>query len=83
MKKHIALILAAGTLLLAGCCTNHHVTQWEYKKVGSIEEANKAAADGWIVSDYSTYIEGSHLNGSMPDTRYDWGEVYLLKRPKH
>jgi hypothetical protein len=31
MKKSIALILAAGTLILAGCCTARHVTQWEYK----------------------------------------------------
>ncbi|MGO8765819.1 MAG: hypothetical protein ACLQSR_11890 [Limisphaerales bacterium] len=33
MKKSIALIFAASTLFLAGCCTTHHVTQWEYKVV--------------------------------------------------
>ena len=33
MKKSIALIFAASTLFLAGCCTTHHVTQWEYKGV--------------------------------------------------
>ena len=31
MKKSIALIFVAGTLILAGCCTAPHVTQWEYK----------------------------------------------------
>ena len=30
--KFVAIILAAGTLLLAGCCTTRHATkQWEYK----------------------------------------------------
>ena len=33
MKKSIALIFAASTLFLAGCCTTQHVTQWEYKVV--------------------------------------------------
>jgi hypothetical protein len=31
MKKCIAVILAAGTVLLAGCCATSHVTKWEYK----------------------------------------------------
>ena len=31
MKKSIALIFAASTLILAGCCTTPHVTKWEYK----------------------------------------------------
>jgi hypothetical protein len=26
-------IIWASSLLLAGCCTAHHVTQWEYKVV--------------------------------------------------
>ena len=33
MKKNIALIFAAGTLFLAGCCTTEHTTKWEYKVV--------------------------------------------------
>ena len=31
MKKSIALVFAASTLFLAGCCTTPHVTKWEYK----------------------------------------------------
>ena len=31
MKKNIALIFAASTLFLAGCCTTHNATKWEYK----------------------------------------------------
>ena len=33
MKKSIALTFAACTLLLAGCCTTHHLARWEYKVV--------------------------------------------------
>ncbi len=31
MNKNVALIFAGGTLFLAGCCTTHNATQWEYK----------------------------------------------------
>ena len=31
MKKSTALVFAASTLLLAGCCTTLHTTKWEYK----------------------------------------------------
>jgi hypothetical protein len=33
MKKSIALLFAASTLILAGCCTTHHATAWEYEIV--------------------------------------------------
>ena len=35
MKKYIAVIFAAGTLVLAGCCTaSHHPARaWEYRVV--------------------------------------------------
>ena len=33
MNKSFALTLAASGLLLAGCCSTHHLTQWEYKVV--------------------------------------------------
>lgn len=35
MKKSIMLIFAAGTLILAGCCTTEHATKWEYKVVAA------------------------------------------------
>ena len=31
MKKSIALVFAASTFFLAGCCTTPHATKWEYK----------------------------------------------------
>ena len=79
MKKHIALGLVASTLFLAGCCTTHHVTQWEYKKVGSIEQANKAATEGWVVTDFSAHTDTS---ADAYGTHYQTVEIYLLKRPK-
>ena len=79
MKKHIALGLVASTLFLAGCCTTHHVRQWEYKEVGSVEQANKAAADGWIVTGFSAYTRtDTYSSGPV----YTDAKIYLLKRPK-
>jgi len=77
MKKHIALGLVASTLFLAGCCTTSHVTKWEYKKVYGIEQVNKWAADGWVVSGFSTFIDTTDSR-----TPHDTTEIYLLKRPK-
>ena len=67
MKRSIALVLAASTLLLAGCCTTHQVTKWEYKTIqGSQTDAslNKFADDGWAIVGLNSY------------------GGYLLKRPK-
>ncbi len=33
MKTYIAVIIAATSLLLAGCCTPSHANKWEYKVV--------------------------------------------------
>ena len=55
-------LIGATSFLLAGCCTTHHVTQWEYKVVrqtraegGPAEQAksqeslmNDLGKDGWI-----------------------------------
>ena len=81
MKKSLALIFAASTLFLAGCCTAHHATIWEYKTVLSIKDVNKAAADGWVVAGFSSYISTS--TPEKDGTAYNGiGEEYLLKRPK-
>jgi protein involved in sex pheromone biosynthesis len=69
MKKTVALILAASTLLLAGCCTTHHVTSWEYKIVPKAEGSgsewqknnealmNDMGKEGWIfVSESNPYL---------------------------
>jgi hypothetical protein len=72
MKKHIALGLVASTLFLAGCCTQHHVTAYEYKTVRSVQEVNTLAAQGWSVAGFTEY-----QNLGNPIT-----QVYLLKRAK-
>jgi outer membrane biogenesis lipoprotein LolB len=66
MKTNIRqlLIIGASIFLLAGCCTTHHVTRWEYKVVPMVtgdgpewqktqeakEEAlmNDLGKEGWI-----------------------------------
>ena len=74
MKKHIALGLVASTLFLAGCCTSHHITQWEYKTLDAAREANdtelnELGAQGWSVVGFQKNTQTT-------------GVVYLLKRPK-
>lgn len=64
MKKHITLIIAASTLLLAGCSSTHHASkQWEYKVAltpapkgtrpvgieGREQFLNELAKEGWIL----------------------------------
>jgi spermidine/putrescine-binding protein len=73
MKKHIALILAASTLGLAGCCTTHHAAiQWEYKVARSSsgigpqadeQLLNESAKAGWVLVTKD-------------------GDLFYLKRPK-
>lgn len=49
MKQPIALIFAASTMLLAGCCTTHHAAKWEYKEVLTLSAVNELAKTGWSV----------------------------------
>jgi len=59
MKRNLTYLLSimASTLLLAGCCTGRHATQWEYKVVppdhsrAEAPEAllNALGKDGWIL----------------------------------
>jgi hypothetical protein len=71
MKKSIALVFMASTLFLAGCCTSHQATKWEYKQQYtqiSDESLNKLADQGWSVVCVGTSANGAHF--------------YILKRPK-
>jgi hypothetical protein len=77
MKKSIALIIAASTLFLAGCCTPHRATQWEYKTDRQAISArdlgshlSQLGADGWQVDKVITPAN---------DMGY---ATFLLKRPK-
>jgi hypothetical protein len=67
MKKSLLLITACG-FLLAGCCTAHHTTKWEYRMSSDLSEVNRLADQGWTV-----------VNFAMPDAG---PLLYLLKRAK-
>ncbi len=71
MKKAIFVLIAAGGLVLAGCCTTHHAAKWEYKTLHanvSDDVVNSAAAEGWSVVGFSASDSGNK-----------W---FLLRRPK-
>jgi hypothetical protein len=76
MKNTVALLFAASTLFLAGCCTTHQVSQrWEYK----------------IISSNPIDSKGLNLERQQQDLN-DWGKegwifvakdgsLFYLKRP--
>lgn len=61
MKKCIAVLIAAGALCLAGCCTTESRVRWEYKVVhatsaqvrgemgGTQQLLNDLGKEGWIL----------------------------------
>src|ERR1700722_9736978 len=53
MKKFIALIFTACTVILAGCCTAHHASKWEYMTVVTPNDAVplEDASKGWVSKD--------------------------------
>ena len=83
MKRTVALTLAASVLFLAGCCTTHHVTHWEYKNltiVGSDPDQNpnnihptlnELGKEGWLVVGFSYLPADSTHNNEY---------LYVLKR---
>ena len=42
MRRCVAVVIAAGALCLAGCCTTPHGTKWEYK----VTNAHRARSEG-------------------------------------
>jgi len=70
MKKTIAVILAASTLFLTGCCTAHHerASKWEYQKVWDFKTVQKLSAEGWTLDGFHSFDPG------------DTGTYYILKR---
>ncbi len=67
MKRPLLLIAACG-FLLAGCCTAHHATKWEYRQANSLAEVNELAEQGWTVVSFA-----------IPRS---YNYEYLLRRPK-
>ena len=70
MKNSIALVFAASTFLLAGCCTTHHehASKWEYQKVWDFQTVQKLSAEGWVLEGFHSFDSG------------DTGTYYILKR---
>jgi len=68
MKKSIALVIAAGTLFLAGCCTTHRTVRWEYQRVWDFKAVQKLSAEGWTLDGFHSFDPG------------DSGTYYILKR---
>jgi CubicO group peptidase (beta-lactamase class C family) len=68
MKKSLALIFAAGTLVLAGCGTTHQAAKWEYKQVHDFSSVQKLAAEGWTLEGFHSFDSGNQET------------MYILKR---
>ena len=49
-----ALMFAASTLFLAGCCTTpqHATAKWEYQKVWNFEAVQNLSAEGWVLDGF-------------------------------
>ena len=60
MKNTIALILAASSFFIAGCCSTQQATKWEYQTVHTIGGVNERAAIGWSVDKVTILPDGSH-----------------------
>jgi len=83
MSKFIALMFVASALLLAGCCTSHHVTQWEYMNLTitasmpdqsqSHPTLNELGKEGWVVVGFS------HDPGDSKEWKNEYYR-YVLKR---
>ncbi len=71
MKKYTAVLVAVSMLLVAGCCTTHHATKWEYKTASTIDEVNRSSGEGWVVVGFSAYTDAGN---------HDY-QKFLLKRP--
>jgi hypothetical protein len=70
MKKTIAPIIAATTLLLTGCSTTpqHAGAKWEYQKVWDFPTVQKMGTEGWTLVGFHSFDPG------------DNGTYYILKR---
>ena len=74
MNKTIAILIAASAMLLTGCSTTHHGTNWEYKSMSGASDSalNQMVEQGWSVAGFSEYASPSATIRRS----------YLLKRPK-
>ncbi len=71
------VVIAAGSLLLAGCCTTHHVTGWEYRIVREARN-HTGGPDQWI-KDQEALMNGMGRNGWILVSQSD-GRLFYFKR---
>ena len=80
MKKNIALIFAVSTLFLAGCCTTHNATKWEYKVAHAPSYAGHTSPE--IREIQQTFLNDLGKEGwvLIYENEYQ-GDTFYLKRP--
>jgi hypothetical protein len=81
-KNSIALIFAASTLFLAGCCTTLHATKWEYKvaHVPSLPEGRSALSPQEWRERTQTFLNDFGKEGWVLVCESE-GRVFYFKRP--
>ena len=73
------LLIVAGSVLLAGCCTSHHAArQWEYKVVNNIRRGTNIAD----VIDPKVDPELAKLGSEAWELVSYNGDRWIFKRPK-
>jgi hypothetical protein len=75
VKKNVALLFAAGALMLTGACTPHPgqaAARWESQVATNLTEANQMVDKGWTVAGFTQYTDAT----GQPQTDY------MMKKPK-
>jgi PBP1b-binding outer membrane lipoprotein LpoB len=80
MKKYIALTFAVSTLFLAGCCTTHNATNWEYKVAHAPSYAGHTSQE--IREIQQTFLNDLGKEGwVLIYENQEQGDTFYFKRP--
>jgi len=80
MKKYIALTFAVSTLFLAGCCTTHNATNWEYKVAHAPSYAGHTSQE--IREIQQTFLNDLGKEGwVLIYENQERGDTFYFKRP--
>jgi PBP1b-binding outer membrane lipoprotein LpoB len=80
MKKSIALIFAVSTLFLAGCCTTHNATKWEYKVAQDPSHVGHTSQE--IRELQQTFLNDLGKEGWVLINENEGGTFYFKRRVK-
>ena len=86
MKKCVALVITASTLILAGCCTTPHATRWEYKvasphlRPGEAPDANSVGRPEAVRKAQEALLNDLGKEGWELVSQTD-GRVFYFRRP--